>query len=368
MHGLETIRGSNQHIDSIARSFLSYISIDWTKLDHTNPTTIVSLYYRKYLPSKIIVSHGYHPTFEWPSYPELDIDMLYQRMSNLLTFDMNYMFNMIFITAEGYGYTRDSAKPEPSGRLPTQFYQSFTTLVINIDSLLHFGFTIDEIKSILMLIMGDDNTFLTLFQVIRLHNWLSFHTQYVKTRWHMEISIEKTLITTLRNKITTLQYQCNYGHPKRESDKIIAQAIYPEHGVRDKYMSSRMIGLAYASAGNDHDLYRFLYDLYKLFLPHAEFSPDTRETTLRSLFGPYLDEDMFNDITLDEFPSIEQIRSKYTYYLGPLSYYPKWPASHFRKPPDYAPENYVTMSQYAKTHGITPPMPTHYDFLSFPAT
>jgi hypothetical protein len=354
MYGLETIRGSNHLIDKLALAYNSFLMIDWSRYDQTLPWIIVFIYYMYYLPSLIVISHGYAPTYEYESYPDLDEHSLYERIDNMLFFLMNWFVNMTFITADGYAYKRTHAGVA-SGQFNTNYLDSFGNDFLLVDGLIAFGCTDPEISAILRLIMGDDNSLFTQWPISRLEAFLSFFADYALRRWNMTLSQSKSVLTELRNKIQTLSYECNFGMPLRPIDKLVAQLCYPEHGVQDKYMSMRAVGLAYASAAQDDTFHSLCHHVYLIFLPHAVFSADIAEKTRKWLFPVTgISDDAYLNIDLLTFPSIYEVRKIHSFYHGPLGYSPKWNYAHFKTDPDYVPPDYVTMEMYRAKHGIIP--------------
>jgi hypothetical protein len=100
MYGLETIRGGNQYLDYTARFFKSFFTIDWSHFDQSVPRPITDLYFTDFLPSLIVINHGYQPTYEYPLYPDLTPDKMFTRVNNLLHFLHTWYNNMVFVTAD----------------------------------------------------------------------------------------------------------------------------------------------------------------------------------------------------------------------------------------------------------------------------
>nr|BAM36402.1 RNA-dependent RNA-polymerase [Rosellinia necatrix partitivirus 4] len=359
MYGYETIRGANHLLDRLARSYETYFTIDWSGFDQRLPRVITDIYYTKFLRRLIVISHGYQPTYEYPDYPDLDAHKLYTRMDNLLHFLHLWYNNMTFLSVDGYAFRRTSAGV-PSGLYNTQYLDSFSNLFLLIDGMIEFGFTDEEIRSVLLLVLGDDNTGMTSFDLKRLKEFISFLESYALARYNMHLSKTKSVITSLRSKIETLGYSCNYGRPKRPLDKLVAQLCYPEHKIKYHTMSARAIGIAYAAAAQDITFHTFCRDVYTMF--SVFYKPDVRSNLdfLRSVLSD-LEVPLahFDSSTLPPFPSFEQVRARYASYQGPLQYTPKWNIAHFKNMPDVIPETgepVMTMHIYEKLHGITPRM------------
>jgi hypothetical protein len=283
-------------------------------------------------------------------------------MDKLLRFLHLWYNNMTFLSVDGFAFRRTSAGV-PSGLYNTQYLDSFSNLFILIDGMIEFGFTDDEIISVLLLVLGDDNTGMTPFDLARLTRFIAFLESYALRRYNMILSKTKSVITTLRDRIETLGYQCNFGTPLRPIDKLVAQLCYPEHHIKYHTMSSRAIGIAYAAAARDIKFHAFCKDVYTMF--SVFFKPDVRSnleflrSTLSDLEIPL---PHFNAETLPPFPTIQEVRKVYSSYQGPLQYTPKWNIAHFKNLPDVIPETgkpVMTMHIYEKLHDITHPiMPT----------
>jgi hypothetical protein len=353
MYGLETFRGANHLLDSIAKSFRSFFTIDWSAFDQRVPRIITDLFWTDFLEQLIVINQGYQPTFEYPSYPDLTPDNLFQRMSNLLHFLHTWYNNMVFITADGFAYVRQHAGVA-SGILNTQYLGSFANLFILIDALIEYGCSDSEIDELSMFVLGDDNSGFTHWSILRLEPFVSFLESYALQRYGMVLSKTKSLITILRNKIQTLSYECNFGMPTRPLPKLVAQLCYPEHGPIPKYMSARAIGIAYAACGMDPTFHNFCRDVYYTFLDDAAVNdPHTMQTILKYLPGQFkLADSYLEEINLTEFPTLHQVRSKVSTYQGSLAFRPKWNVAHFINTPDIVPLPAITMAEYRRSNKI----------------
>nr|QLC36827.1 RNA-dependent RNA polymerase [Sarcosphaera coronaria partitivirus] len=364
MYGLETMRGANHHLDNLARSYSSYFTIDWSGYDQSLPRIITDIFFTDFIRRLIVISHGYAPTYEYPDYPDLTPEKMYSRMDNLLHFLHLFYNNMTYLSADGYAYRRSFAGV-PSGLYLTQYLDSFGNLFLIIDGMIEFGFTDTEIRSILLFVLGDDNSGFTNWPFPRLHAFISFLETYAKSRYNMTLSKTKSVITTLRSKIETLSYQCNFGNPRRPIDKMVAQLCYPEHGLKEKTQAFRAIGLAFASAGQCQKFHSFCFAVYKTFLPYAQFDEQTIENAKRWLPGPlYATMDAVDlEISLLRFPTLGEIRKHFSTYQGPLSYAPKWNFAHFINAPDVILPSAITMHEFELMHNLTvrqaPSLPQH---------
>lgn len=353
MYGLETLRGSNHFLDHLARSYSTFFTIDWSGYDQHLPRVITDIYYTDFLRQLIVISHGYQPTYDYPSYPDLDEHKLYDRMDNLLHFLHLWYNNMTFLSVDGYAYRRTTAGV-PSGLYNTQYLDSFGNLFLLIDSMIEFGFTDEEIQSFVLFVLGDDNSAFMNIDIKRAHQFLTFLEQYALTRYNMTLSLTKSVLTTLRSKIETLGYQCNNGNPKRDIGKLVAQLCYPEHGFKDHTMSARATGIAYASAGLDPMFHSFCQDVYNMFLPFHRPDAHSDIYLRRTLYAQYEDENYLNfSDAVPLFPSLYAIRQQYSSYAGPLSYAPKWNFAHFVNAPDIIPPSAKTMHEYQLEHDLS---------------
>lgn len=351
MYGLETIRGSNAYIDKIAQAYQSFFTVDWSSFDQRLPRIITDIFFTHFVPSLLIVNQAYAPTHEYPSYPDLTPEQMYSKMNNLLSFLHTWFNNMTFLSQDGFAYRRTSAGV-PSGQLATQYLDSFGNLFIVLDALIEFGATDPEIDAIMLLIMGDDNSGFTHWPIAKLEKFIDFLATYALRRYNMVISKTKSVITTLREKIETLGYTCNFGRPSRPIDKLVAQLCLPERSTKSAYMSARAIGLAYASCSCDYTFYSLCKDIHSLFLPYSD--PSTPLSILKKFLPSqmmYLD-DALPNIDFQKFPTFEAISSLVSTYQGPLTYHPKWDYTHFVHSPDYSPPDSITMEQYRILHRL----------------
>nr|QBP78743.1 RdRp [Fusarium poae virus 1] len=326
MYGLETIRGSNQILDKIASDFTSFFTIDWSGFDQRLPWVIVKLFFTEFLPRLPANCTRYAPTYEYPSYPDLSTNDMVSRLTNLITFLATWYFNMVFVTADGFSYVREHAGV-PSGMLNTQFLDSFGNLFLLIDGLIEFGSSDAEIDDILLFIMGDDNSAFTTWSITHLEQFVSFFESYALRRYGMVLSKTKSIITTLRHKIETLSYQCNFGHPRLPACKLyVAQLCFPERGPRSiAYMSAGAGGMAWASCGQDKTFHDFCRDVYHEFNDDRADLDESAYAHIQSHLPGYLrvDESVRQIIDFQVFPSQQTVFKTVSRWKGPLSYQPE---------------------------------------------
>nr|QNJ60191.1 RNA-dependant RNA polymerase [Betapartitivirus sp.] len=346
MYGLETLRGGCAHIDKIAQSYRSYISLDWSSFDQTVPWAIIDTFFEDFLPSLLITDQGYVPTFEYPDTNSGE-SIMAPKLHNLLTFLKAWFYKMVFISQHGYAYRRTCAGI-PSGLLNTQYLDSYCNLFVIIDSLLEFGCTEDEINNLVIYVMGDDNLTLTDWDIARSSKFVTFMETYAAERFHMKLSMKKCKVTDQRQYISILSYTVNFGYPTRDRYKLIAQLCYPERGTVDKFMSSRAIGIAYAACGMDYETYCFCRDVFYSFLPYAEIPSDDDVDRLSAyLPGAFRTLDEYPDFLYElKFPTFEQTRDFSSRWHGPLDTHPKWNNSHFKVPCDHVYENHSTLNDW----------------------
>jgi hypothetical protein len=353
LHSYETLRGSNSQLDKLAQGYRSFFTLDYTRYDQSLPFTISDTYFETFLPKLIIFNKGYQPTITSPESTEKhDPDLLYIKMRNLLQFYHTWFRNMVFVTPEGYAYRRQHAGI-PSGMLNTQQLDSYGNLYLICDALLEYGLTKRQIKQIRMFVLGDDNAGFTHFDIFELEAILQFAIQYIKIRWNMTIKPEKCVFTDNRQYISTLSYQCCFGNPKKDIEKLIAHLCFPEHGTKPQFMSSRAVGMAYAACGQDKAFHSLCEDVYNEFLPYAQ-QPKENDVTMKGKFLPGVffqleNRDQFIDTT--HFPTINEVHLQVLKWKGPLEYDSKWDSSHFINPPNHQDSDGISLFDYAQQIG-----------------
>jgi hypothetical protein len=353
MYSIETVRGGCAYMDSMASQYKSYLCLDWSSFDQRMPWIIVDTFFTFFLPHLIIISHGYAPTAEYPTYPDLTPSKMFSRMFNILCFIRLWYYNCVFCTADGWAYARRFAGIA-SGMLNTQYLDSYCNLFLIVHALFHFGCTEEEIFQLCIYVMGDDNVLLTHWDQRRLNSFLTFFTQHSLTRFGMVLSQDKSILTVLRYRIEMLGYTVHNGRPRRPLGKLIAQLCYPEHGMKRQYMSSRAVGMAWAAAGMDPVFHRFCYDVYCLYLPWAtEETEATRDATLKHLPGMFKMLDDAQEFTTHlRFPSVIEVHDRYSKWQGELDIHKKWNPAHFLRNPDYDPEHSFTMQTFMLDNNI----------------
>jgi hypothetical protein len=360
MYSLETIRGGCAYMDARARAFTAFLCIDWSSFDQRMPWIIVDTFFTVFLPLLIVISHGYQPTVAYPVYPDLTPDKLFSRIFNIICFLRTWYYNCVFCTADGYAYIRRFAGIA-SGMLNTQYLDSYCNLYLMIHALIHFGCTDAEILDLVIFVMGDDNVVLSNWEPKRLHSFMLFFEQHALSRFGMVLSSSKSIFTTLRSKIEMLGYTCNNASPVRKIAKLVAQLCYPEHGPKDKYMSSRAIGMAYAAAGQDPTFHQFCHDVYLTFLPYAEPITDlTMPNIMKHLPGMFkMLDDPSEFVNPERFPLMSEVRARYTQWQGELDPHKKWNPAHFTTDPGDVPYDAITMAEYMLEKDISFPPITH---------
>lgn len=359
MHSYETLRGANQQLDREAMNYRSFATLDYSRYDQSVPFAVSDTYFTDFLPRLIIVNKEYQPTVEYPYYThQPNVDSKFKRFRNLLLFYHFWFRNMVYLSADGYAYSRQYAGI-PSGMLNTQQLDSYCNLYLICDSLLEYGLSKDQIKQLKIFVLGDDNTIFTHQHIYELEHMVEYITRYLRERWNMTISIQKCKITDNRQYIETLSYQCNFGEPKKDIEKLCAHLFYPEHGLKPKFMSSRAVGMAYAACAIDEDFHSLCEDVYNLFLPYAEkFEDHTTFTASKYLPGVFQTlEDNKRFLTIDTFPTIETVREQTHKWKGELSFDSKWASAHFINPPNHHEEDDMTMWDYAIANDHTFELP-----------
>nr|WUV41264.1 putative RNA-dependent RNA polymerase [Cordyceps militaris partitivirus 1] len=367
MYGLETIRGGMSKIEEWASTHSMYCMIDWSKFDHNAPYVLVDLFF-EWIKTKILVDQGYAKISNYQEhshsfaaqakkygidaklYPEghtPEMEQFAQKVENLIGFLKDWYKNMVYITPDGFAYRRQFAGV-PSGILMTQFIDSFVNLAILLDGFLEFGLTSEEIRTIIILLMGDDNVFLTPETLSRLRTFLEWFAEYALKRWHMEVNVEKSAFTTLRRKIEVLGYTNNYGMPFRSTSKLIGQLAYPERHVTDEDMCMRAIGFAWCSAGADatfHALCKKVFHHYyaKINTPIEDIIEHGKHG-LPGMFFAY--KDVISHIKLDHFPTIFEVRETVSFHHGFLTEEPLWNYHYFLSPPNPKRPGMTTLAEF----------------------
>jgi len=356
MYSIETIRGGCAYMDTRARAFTSYLCIDWSSFDQRMPWIIVDTFFTVFLPTLLVINHGYQPTVAYPTYPDLTADKLFSRLFNILCFLRTWYFNCVFATADGFAYVRQFAGIA-SGMLNTQYLDSYCNLFLMIHALIHFGCTDEEILQLVIFVMGDDNVVLSHWEPDRLLAFMKFFESHALTRFGMVLSSSKSIFTTLRSKIEMLGYTCNNGHPRRPIAKLAAQLCFPEHGPKDKYMSARAVGMAWAAAGMDITFHTFCRDVYLTFLPYAEpLNDQSLPMIMKHLPGIFkVLDDPSEFVNPASFPEFRTVQQRYSRWQGELDPWKKWNPAHFATPPGVVPPDSVTMAEYMQANGIVFP-------------
>ncbi|AHA82542.1 RNA-dependent RNA polymerase, partial [Heterobasidion partitivirus 2] len=369
MWGFETVRGGMQELNRISYNYDTFIMIDWSRYDQLLPYAIIYHFWCTFLPQLIRVDLGYMPTEQYtatqhkhaftekhndqkesnPEYATFasrlkthapHIVMFSFIIFNLLAFIWLWYVKMVFVTPDGFGYVRLLAGV-PSGIFMTQICDSFCNAFLLIDAMLEFGFTPDDIKLIRMFIQGDDNVIFYLGDFTRIFAFYEWLPEYCQQRWHMTISVDKSSITRLRNKIEVLGYTNLNGMPHRDCAKLIATLAYPERYVQDKtkyiVFMSRAIGIAYANAGHDRQVHDLCQRAYLQARKDSGLSYDElknikieyQKLGFYEIFSVNIEElreHLIQDVS--EFPNFHDIRDNLRHWHGPHTVYPMWPR-HF---------------------------------------
>nr|BBU59842.1 RNA dependent RNA polymerase [Rosellinia necatrix partitivirus 17] len=367
--GYETIRGGMQELNRVALDFTVYMMLDWSRFDQLAPYEVVYHFWCTYLPQIIRVDRGWMPTefyssaehkvnfdlkdknyADTPKYARFrsklsglyapQVIMFSFIMYNLLSFLWFWYVNMVYVTPDGFGFVRLLAGV-CSGLFMTQISDSFINAFLIIDAMLSFGFTEDEIRLIRMFIQGDDNILYFLGDFERVFAFYEWLPQYSLDRWHMIISVDKSSITRLRQRIEVLGYKNMNGMPHRDTSKLVATLAYPERYVTGPkwpiIMMSRAIGIAYANAGHSREVHDLCQRAYKHArklsgLTHDELKSveiDYGRLGMFEIFSVMIDEYESIVVTnLSVFPDFYDIRNNLRFWHGPHTVYPMWPR-HF---------------------------------------
>jgi hypothetical protein len=347
-HGLETFRGSMDFLNRIALAFLSYVSLDWSQYDQRLPFYVIIAFFLDFLPSFLIVSHGYMPTRAYPDTRQ-DIHKFARKIFNVVIFLLVFYLSMRFLSFDGFAFIREHGGV-PSGLLNTQFLDSFGNMYIIADCLLEFGFNQQECMEMLFCVLGDDNLIFMRHNIERVLQFIVFLDNYATSRHGMVLSILKSVITNLKTKITFLSYENSHGMPTRPIGKLVAQLAFPERPVppkREWIHAARALGLAYASCGQDmcfHLLCKMVYEKFRPAEPVPSFH--VMKTFKKWKYQlPHFDIESV-EYSFPDFPTLEMIRQNVSHYHGPFNQNDKWNFDHFEVPPSDNLTDYVTLKDY----------------------
>lgn len=333
MHGLETFRGAMQWIDLKALSFSSYFGLDWKNFDQLMPFCIVKIYFQDWLESFLYVNGGYAPVVDYKSHNLSSADM-FSRITNILWFLQMWYINMVYLSYDGYAYRRRNAGV-PSGVLNTNSFGCFGNLFIQIDGMIEFGFSDQEILETCFFIMGDDSLDFLKVDIARLLFFAEWFEAYAFLRYGMKMSKTKSLITTLRDRIEVLSYTNNFGMPIRPLGKLLCLIVYPERLPKpgmDWIRAAAAIGGAYAACGMDPTLHLFFQKVYEKFKPERPITRSEMKKYSTYFISELLSEDE-SIITFDRFPTIEEVRANVRTYKGPLTESDHWNFKIFTQAP-----------------------------------
>jgi hypothetical protein len=351
-HGLETFRGAMSLLDRIALWFICFISLDWSQFDQRLPFYVIIAFFLDYIPSLLIISHGYMPTRLYPDSKQ-DMHSFARRMFNVLIFLTSWYLSMTFLSFDGFAYVREHGGV-PSGLLNTQFLDSFGNMYIIVDCLLEFGFTRSECLDMLFCVMGDDNLIFLRQNFDRVLAFMVFLEQYASTRHGMVLSILKSAYSNLRTKITFLSYENSLGMPTRPVGKLVAQLAFPERPIpasRNWIHAARALGLAYANCGQDSSFHLLCKMVYERFKPTG--SVPTHH--IQKIFAkwqhmlPEFDVESV-EYTFPPFPTVWEIRRLVQEYHGYFSENDKWNRNLFTVPPSDDLQEYVTLKEYVQNN------------------
>jgi hypothetical protein len=350
-HGLETFRGSMSLLNQAAMFFLSYISLDWSQYDQRLPYYVIIAFFLDYLPSLLIVSHGYMPTRLYPNSSQ-PLHSFARKIFNLVIFLLVFYLSMRFLSFDGFAYIREHGGV-PSGLLNTQFLDSFGNMYIIADCLLEFGFTHEECLQMLFCVLGDDNLIYLREHIDRTLQFAVFLDHYANQRHGMVLSILKSVITNLRTKITFLSYENTEGMPTRPIGKLVAQLAFPERPVPEKrnwIHAARALGLAYASCGQDMAFHLLCKIVYEEFRPADPVSVLHIDKIFKKWKFQLPEFDIQTDeYSFPDFPTLYELRQNVSSYHGPFSETDKWNFNLFNVPPSDNLTDYVTLKDYILT-------------------
>nr|UWK02062.1 RNA-dependent RNA polymerase [Fusarium poae partitivirus 2] len=351
-HGLETFRGSMSLLDRTALVYTSYISLDWSQFDQRLPYYVIIAFFLDFLPSLLIISHGYFPSRGYESTPQ-DIHAFASKIFNVVLFLTTWYLNMTFVSFDGFAYIREHGGV-PSGLLNTQFLDSFGNMYIIVDCLLEFGFTSAECLDMLYCVLGDDNLIFARQNFDRICDFMIFLTKYADTRHGMVVSILKSVYTKLRSKISFLSYENTYGMPTRPIGKLVAQLSMPERPIPDnrKWIhAARALGLAYANCGQDAHFHLLCHMVYEKFRPDTPV-PSLHIEKVFKKWKYQLPEFDIESVTytFPDFPTLFSIRQLVSDYHGFFSETDKWNADMFEAPPSDNLHDYVTLKEYMNSN------------------
>lgn len=266
--GRSNITGLFREIDSSLTDGMTYCCIDYSGFDKTLQFNILIIIlvnwfnnyfdYTVYLPNRL--RGGKYSKYN-PKSQRGKIS-LRKKMFSLLIWVIVHITRGLLALPTGELVRRLWACL-PSGCFITQAVDSFYNALVIITILLTMGFKV-RAHNFYLIVLGDDS----LFQLdLPGHGYTQ--EQFIKEfsrlcylHFGMIVNMEKSIITTDKNKIVFLGARNQNGQPVREPEEALAKCVKGERGHRAKYALSKLVGTKWSLCGTDATTASILDDAY----------------------------------------------------------------------------------------------------------
>jgi hypothetical protein len=325
--GYETSTGGHFRLNHelfLSHLFSTFLMLDWTSFDKYVPHEGISDVHsitRTY----IDFDHGYLPTRDYPDTQSTWTNDKANRLHRLYNWTLHLYKNSLIILPDGTAIKRQFCTL-PSGLYTTQYYDSAWNHIMISAVLLELGF--DPTKCIIK-ILGDDSI-IKIFVCIPPSYHQAFLEKFAEIalrRFGSRLSIEKSSIKNNVQNIEVLSYRNNNGLPERTDVSLLAKLYHTtSRNPTPSITMATAVGIAFASYGQHRNVFNVCKDIYDHYA-RLGVTPDPKGIK----HGFYLDPNYQEDIPLDNFPSLSDLRANLLNleHVNTKTYNRFFPRSHF---------------------------------------
>jgi hypothetical protein len=231
--------------------FNLFLGVDWKSFDKNVSFELIDIVHECWS-AFIDFDRGYMPTAAYS-----DTRAQPDRMQNLWNWMTKAVKHSPILLPDGTLWKRRFATLA-SGMLQTQILDSWINSIVILTCLSSIGFDIDEV---LIKLLGDDSfVATTLIGSLSIEDILPLIREEALRRFGFVLNDKSQCQSTIEG-ITLLGYKCDHSLPKRSTEKLLAQLLYPERYPNLEQLRARAIGIAMASCGRDDIVYKVCDDV-----------------------------------------------------------------------------------------------------------
>lgn len=302
--GYEMMEGGMLRIcDDLIRhtNYDVFMAIDWKQFDKRVSFKLIDIVHDCWS-TFMTYDSGYMPSLDYPTSVVKE-----WRCSNLWKW-MNAAAKFTPIRLPNGQEFKRRHSTLASGMLQTQVLDSWINTIMTLTCLKELKFDIEDLY---IKVLGDDSVIASRMPPgLRRDDILPRLAEIAARRFGAIVNTEKSQILPSVEGIHILGYDCHSCLPRRNSNKLLAQLLYPERYAPFEVLKARCVGIAMAGCGLDVNVYKVCKDVFEYCSSRTEKPADTVGIPWKSYI------DMIRPVDYDVFPTRNELLAKLAFPSG----------------------------------------------------